>query len=160
MTDNTKLAELKIPQDMLDLSKRLEKSFKIGEGGQINIDKTLFAETLPEGLTMDDVNRVQKHTENLVGATVLALGHTATPYLKKHKDAKNVELTFPMGKSSFSAVYDRMKEYPGRGEGAEKIIKYGTVTADFTTHGAVGNRGTLKKLRGYLNDFAAEQLGK
>ncbi len=158
MSDKAALDELKLSPEVLDLAKRLEKNFKVGDGGIINVEKDVYATLLPEGLSIDEVHRVQKHHQNLVSAATLALGHVGAPYLKKNKDAAAVEVTMPFEKDKFSAKYERSREYPGRGEGAEKIVKYGVTTIDFITNGAVGNRGSLGKIRKYLNDYSADVL--
>lgn len=153
------LESLKLSPEMQKLTQRLEKEFKVGEGHQINIDKSLYKDLLPEGLTVDDVDRVQRHHANLAAAATIALGHVAVPYLKKHKDVNTVELTMPLQKDVFEAAFERRKEYPGRGDGAEKIVKWGVVTAGLTVHGAVGSRGVMKKARAYLNDFTKDAIG-
>lgn len=154
----TSLDELKLPKEVLDLAKRLEKTFKIGDGNIINVEKDVFADTLPDGLTIEQVEQVQKHRDHLVSAASLALGHIATGHFKKHKDVKTVELSMPFAKDKFAATYDRSREYPGRGEGAEKIVKFGVLTADFTANGAVGSRGSLNKVRKYLNGYTDSVL--
>lgn len=155
---NPALDELKLSPEILTLASKFEKIFKVGDGGQIAVDKTVYAETLPDGLTMEQVDAVQKHNSNVASAATLALIHNGTRYLAKHKDAKSVEVTMPIGKDRFESVLDRVKEYPGRGEGAEKVVKYGVVTPGWTTNGAVGSRGSMKKLRGYANEFARDLL--
>lgn len=152
------LESLKLSPEMLKLTERLEKVFKIGEGNQINVDKAVYKDLLPEGLTEEDVDRVQRHHANLATAVHIALGHVAAPYMKKHKDVNSIELNMPLRKDALEAVIERRKEYPGRGEGAEKIVKWGVITAGITTHGAVSSRGTVKKARAYINQFTQDTL--
>ncbi len=153
------LDELKLAPEVLELSKRMEKEFKI-EGGVINVDKSFYESTLPADLTIAQVNAVQKHRQVVAEAASLALSHLGTAHVKKNKDAHQVELVLPMAKDRFECLYDRVKERPVPGSTTgEKSIKYGVLTPSFVANGAVGSRGGLKKIRAYSSDFAAAALG-
>lgn len=158
MSDKAALDELKLSPEVLDLAKRLEKTFKVGDGGIVNVEKDVYATLLPEGLSIDEVHRVQKHHQNLISAAALAGGHTSHSYFQKHKNAPAIEVTMPFEKDKLSMKFERSREYPGRGEGAEKIVKYNVATIDYVTNGAVGSRGSLGKIRKYLNDYSAGVL--
>ena len=164
-TPNPAFDELNLSPEIIALAAKFEKQFKVGDGGQIQTDKELYASTLPEGLTMEQVTAVQKHDHNVASAATLALIHVGTKYLAKHKDAKTVEVSIAAGKDRFEAVYDRSKEYPGGKDAKllptgerEKVTKYGVVTPSWTVNGAVGNRGVMKKIRAYGNEHARAAL--
>lgn len=152
------LDELKLAPEIIDLSKKIEKEISFNEAGVASLGKDFYESTLPEGLTTDMVSKIQKHHQNLASATGLALTNTAVPYMKKHKDINTVELVMPVLKDKLEGSFDRSKTYPARGEGAEPLTKYGVLNMNFTVNGAVNQRGTLKKIRGYANEFAASQL--
>ncbi len=176
MTEKVDIGTYKFSEELLALSKRLEKQYKPNEAGLISTEKDAYVEHVHAGfsdavlkaadkyredsksLTSKIVEITQASRDDFITASALALGHVGTSYLKKNKAVNTVEVATMIGKDRVEATFDRVREYPGRGEGAEKIVKYGVLTAGYTANGAVGSRGTLKRARQYLNDFASEFL--
>ncbi len=176
MSEKADINTYKFSEELLALSKRLEKQYKPDDAGVIATEKEAYVEHVhagfsdavlkaadkfrddSKGLTAKIVEITQASRDDFITASAIALGHVGAPYLKKHKAINTVEVSTMIGKDRVEATFDRVREYPGRGEGAEKIVKYGVLTAGYTANGAVGSRGTLKRARQYLNDFASEYL--
>lgn len=153
------IADQNLPTEVTALAAKLAKEFKIDEAGNINLGKDVFATTLPEGLTIETVRKVQDHRQQVASAAAIALMEVGAADLKKHKERDTVSLQFPFEKDRLEMTFDRTREYPGRGEGAEKIVKHGVLTPSFIANGAVGSRGSLKKIKDFSNAYTAAVLG-
>lgn len=159
MSNDTKNEGLKVNEKVKDLAESIKKDFKIGDGGVIALDKGFYANTLPEGLTIGQVEAVQKHNSNLLAATALALGDLGIPHLKKHKDLASVSVEFGIGKDKLAATLKREQQVPdGLGKGGMRT-KYGVISANYKAH-AAGNVGDFKRVREHVANEAASAWGK
>ena len=149
--------ELKVSAEILELAKSLKKEYKIGEGGIVEVGKDFYESHLPEGLTLKDVERVQKHNSNLVAASGLALGEVGIPHFKKDKKADQISIEFAAGKDKIGAVFQRQRTMTNP-QGGEPITKYGVLTSTYKAR-AASNVGALKRVRQHLNDQAAKVYG-
>lgn len=143
---------LAISEGVYALSRLIKDQMKIGEGGVVDVPKDIFETTLPDGLTMADVKRVQDHTSAVVSATGLALGELGQSHFKKNKTVDQLSVEFGIGKDKLGEAYQR-ERVVSDGKGGQQI-KYGNLVAKYTVNGA-GNKGTFKKVRDFLSDQAA-----
>lgn len=134
------------------LADAVKKDFKIGEGGVVQVDKDFYQKSLPEGLTMADVDRVQKHNTNFVSAVGLALGEVGIDHFKKHKKEDEISVDFVAGKDKVSLNFQRSKQFPD-GKGGQ-LERQGVLSARWQVTGA-GNRGSFAKVREHLSAKAA-----
>lgn len=87
-----------IKPHVIALAAKLKPGLKLGEGGVIIADKDLYEQSLPDELTMDSVNAVYAHTENLVAGLTLATGEIAEEAMKKDKKLDSVSSELKIGK--------------------------------------------------------------
>lgn len=148
------VAELKVPQSVLDLAKKIRKDIKIGEGGVVEFEKNFFESTLPEDLPMSVVKRVQEHTADVISAVGLAAGQEGNAYFKKNKEAQTITGGFGIGRDDFEFQYARSKTYPGVKDRPPTTTN-GVLIPKYTAAGAVASRGHLKKIKAFLSEQAA-----
>lgn len=158
MTDKT-TTEIKLPEAIVQLAKKIEKDLSVGEGGVIALEKDFFESTLPEDLTMALVKKVQDHSAEVYSAAALALGRKAAPYLKKNKGVQGVTLSYAEGRNTADLRYDGEKTFPAMG-GGEPRVSYGVTSGKYTVNGAQTSRGSLKKVRAHLMQEAAADKAK
>lgn len=156
-----------VKQSVIDLAAKLQAQMTLGEAGIVEVPKDLFAQTLPEALTLDTIKLVQDHTNDLVAATAEALGNIAIPAFKADEKLEQLSVEFGCGVDSLAGTIQRSKEYPAGGipkEGEARdpnatITKFGIVSMKYGVN-AHANKGTLKKVRDGINKRAAEALAK
>ena len=127
--------------------------------GSINAAEDTFQKTLPEGLTMEMVNKVANHNTNFVAGATHAFGTAAMQLMKDNSKLDTVIGSMNMGgEDQLSLNYMRSKEMhiPGKDE---KITKYGVTTVSYEVK-AGKNGGELKKVRTELNELALAAFGK
>ena len=154
-----------VKQSVIDLAAKLQAQMTLGEAGIVEVPKDLFAQTLPEAITLDAVKLIQDHTNDLVAATAEALGNLAIPAFKADEKLEQLSVEFGCGVDSLAGTIQRSKEYPAGGipkEGEARdpnatVTKYGIVSMKYGVN-AHANKGTLKKVRDGINKRAAEAL--
>lgn len=145
----------KLNDSITTMAAEIKKEFKIGEGGVVEVPKDFYEKTLPAGMTMADVRKVQDHDANLIAATGLALGEVGIDHFKRHKKADQLSVDFVAGKNKVGLVFQRSKKVQdGKGGTLEK---HGALSARYVVSGA-GNRGNFKKVRDHLAGMAADVL--
>lgn len=147
-----------IKQETRDLANKIAKEIKIDpKTGQTTVTEGLYVSLAPEGMTKEIFEKADHYNTVFPAAAYLALGETALPVLKKHKDLKEVTIEIPtVGKSEFKGVFERSSQV--RAPGQEPSTKYGTGSMKLDFYGAAQNRGEFKKVRDFLTDKAAEML--
>jgi len=151
--------------EVIDLSKKLSQKITTGLDennptlGVAVIDEKAYIETLPEGISEEQVKSLQKHNSNFVAAAVHALGEGhAIEFFKKNKDAQSIEMTVPLvGKDSLSMTIAREKTYPGINGNAD-VTKYIQATTLKLDTYASKNSGQLKKVRDTLAQLGQKAL--
>lgn len=146
-----------IDQKVLDLSEKLKNEMKIGEQGIVEVPKDVYESTLEgTGLTMEVVKQVQGHTADMVSATGLALGELGIDAFKKDKDLDQVSVQIPVHKDDIAGVFSRSKQVPDGNGGMQ--AKHGVLNMRYTTAGAAGSKGSLKKVKAHLGELATGVL--
>lgn len=167
MTTDTKKTDAKadnkpreIKAEIVQLADKIKKEITIdGSTGVATVPKELYANTLPDGLTVDTIKQLQDHNSQFAAASYMALGEASIPVMKKHKDLDRSTLDIPtVGKDHFSLTFDRSGEVRAPGGGDPKTV-YGTGRVAFNMYGTK-NRGELSKVRDMLSEKAAAALGK
>lgn len=157
------MSEVKVPADVLELSKKAKAAMKV-DGGVINLEDEFYAGTLPEGITMDTVKELQKHDTNFVSAIGHAFGQASIEAMKKDKQLEETQITTNLGKDVVGGVFRRSYEkslgIPKDGEERKTETAYGQLNMSYKKHGSAGSRGSLKKVRDSLNAEARAALAK
>lgn len=156
------LEDLNLSADIIELSKSLEKEFKVGDGNLINVTKEAVKSVLTED-QLKTLGESQKIVKTLTTAASLALTHVGVEHMRKHKDVDQISFAMPVVNDRLAGTIDRVKVYerksPQSGE-IESTTKHGVVTMQYTATGAVNKLGTMKKARVYANEYAAAVLAK
>lgn len=150
-----------IKKEVLDLSKKIGDGLSLGEKGIIAPAEGLYETLLPEGLSMDTLERVQAHNTEVLAATMHAVGKIAIPAMQKDDTLNKVTLELPtVGKDTFSFAFDRSRQVrdgaPGDKDAGMKT-KYGISTIAVDIYGA-GNRGDVGAVKSFLSQDAADAL--
>jgi hypothetical protein len=124
----------------------------------VTVAENLYASSLPEGIDLPTVEKLNKHNNNLYLAFATVVGEKGLDAMKKNTNCASIEATLPLvGKDTFVVSIDRQKEYPKPGsKDGEKITQFGVMNAQLNTVGASDKRGGMKKLRDQMKaDYAA-----
>ncbi len=155
------MSELK--QEVLDLSQTIAKGLTLDtKNNTVTAAEGLYESILPEGITMDYLERVQAHNTDVIAATQLAVGRIAIPAMHKHADLNKVTLSLPtVGKDTFDFAFDRSRQVRDGAptdKDAGMKTKYGASTVSVDIYGA-GSRGSLAAVKALLSVEATETLG-
>lgn len=152
------MSTTEIKTDVLELSKTLKGRIKIGENGVASIEPGTYVSLLPEGVTEDNVKKLQSFHSELAAAATLATGELAVPYMKKNKDVASVDLSIPMiGKDSLDVNIKREKTVTNPTTKEQSTV-YGAATAGFSVY-STRPRGEMAKVKSHLAELAMKALG-
>lgn len=133
------------------------------DNSTISAPADMYAQTLPEELTMDTVTQVRQYDGAFIAATTKAVSDYALTAFAS--DASIEEMTSKVsmgGKDSVTTTILREKEFTNsfakEGE-AKTIKKYGVVTST-VEYQHTRNIGELKAIRAEISAKAAELLAK
>lgn len=142
-----------------ELSSKLGQHITIdGKTGQFTVDKDTFEKTLPEGITLEQVEKIHEHTTDLIAAGSHLIGELSIPVIKKHKDIDSTSFGFTTtGQNAFSFNFDRQGKFRNPTTGDE-TIKFGVVNAKFTSTESK-NSGQYKAVRDLIASQAKEAYG-
>jgi len=149
-----------IKKEVLDMSEKIGKGLTL-DGNVVSASDGLYESLLPEGVSMDLLERVQAHDTEVLAATALAVGKMGNHAMKKDETLNKISLVMPtVGKDTFSFAYDRSRQVrdgaPGDKDAGMKT-KYGIMTLGVDKYGA-GNRGEVGAVKSFLSAEAAEML--
>lgn len=145
--------------EVLDLSKVLSKDITIADG-KATISKEAYVSTLPEGITKEQVETIQKHNGVFYPAVTHAFGEKAIVAMKKDKALDQLTLETPLtGHDHFDITFSRTKTFPNPATPGESVVKYGVVNAQLVTQAARANRGDMNTIRDILAEKALAALG-
>lgn len=144
---------------VFELSKTLAKEITITDG-KASITKEAYVNTLPEGITKEQVVAIQGHNEVFYPAITNAFGEKAIAAMKKDKALDSVTLETPLtGRDHFDVTMNRTKTFPNPATPGESVIKYGVVNAKLVTQAARANRGDMNHITDALAEKALAALG-
>lgn len=142
-----------IDQKVLDLSEKVKSNMTVGDQGIVEVPKEFYESTLEGvGLTMEVVKQVQAHNADLVSATGLALGEIGIEAFKKNPELDQLSVQVGVNKDDIAGVFSRSKQVPDGNGGMQ--AKHGVLNMRYTTAGASGSKGSLKKVKTHLNELA------
>lgn len=135
------------------IAKALSEMITInGKEGSVTVGEGAYASQLPEGITMETVDKVREYDARFVAASALAFGEASIQAYKANSDLKtNLVATFPMGgKNDVTHTVVRSKEFSVPSTGAT-VNKTALMTV-LTAAEGVTNKGALKAIRDYIAD--------
>lgn len=121
------------------------------------IDKAAYAESLPEGLTIELAEQFAKHHSVMYPALGLAVGRVSTKLAAENPDLKKVVLEMPaIGKDRVVVNYDRERTFADN-QAKGTITKPGQINIQHNVY-ATKNRGEVTKVKSFLTALAFESL--
>jgi hypothetical protein len=149
-----------IHAEVLELANKLSNEITVKDG-QMTIAENAYVGTLPEGLTVEKVEELQKHNSLFYPAVTHAFGEKAVEMMKKDKKLMELGLTVPMvGRDHFDLDIKRSKTYPNPQDENAPVTKYGQINAQLVTHAARANRGEMNSVRDMISEMALASLTK
>lgn len=163
-TETTKKAEPKaattgeggVSLTVLGLADIYEKEITIDPAtgiGKVNAET--FARTLPEGLTVEHIEKFQEHLTDTVAAVSLAAGRKSVSEMKNYKELltlNSTETVVPLvGKDNITVSFKNTATVTKPGTD-EKIQVYGQVRTSVNTY-STNNSGDYKKARALVSDL-------
>lgn len=145
-----------IPDRVVTLAGKFKEHFKVTSSGVIETPADIYAQTLPKGLSMDIVQKVQNHDRDVVAAVKLATGELGMPFLAKHTKVDQVQVEFDGGQNHFGEVLMRKKDVPD-GKGGTKT-KYGHMRSFFEA--GADEKSGLRPVDNHLRQLALDLLGE
>jgi len=146
--------EIKLKQDIVDLSKLIAGEIKINKDGIVEVPEDLFEKTLPENISLNQVRDVQRHCGNVLAASLHALSEPAIDAFKKDKKLESVSMSYKVGDDVQSHVIERSRMTGA--PGGEKTARFGYSVSKHDVRASGSNRGELKKVRQLISNMASE----
>lgn len=147
-----------IKPEVLALAEKLKSGITVAKDGTATAAEGLFEQSLPEGVTMEQMKAAQAHTNLFIAAAANVLGNESINVMKKNAEIQAVSLSIPtVGKDSLDLTFKREAQVPNSsGEGTN--TKYGSLSAKYSMYGA-GSRGQLLKVKQDLSEKATAAFG-
>lgn len=146
-----------VKQEIVDLSDALTDHVDTVDNGHIAFTKNAFEETLPDDISMADVNKVFNHVKTVTAAQTLSVGNQALGLMEKDKDLNRVTGSMKIGShGNISTSVDRSftaKPKPGT---KESTTTWGHTTTELTMAAAGGRFADMKSVRGAISEKAAK----
>lgn len=86
-----------IDASTLALASRIKTDLTVGANGTVTAPDDLWSKHLPEGLSAEAVGQVQSYRQQLVAATLSALGEVGAEAVQKDKELPSVEVSYNFG---------------------------------------------------------------
>ena len=116
-------------------SAAIRKDLKVNEKGKVEPTDDLYEKHLPEGITLETVNRIHEHNRTFFPAVFEAFGDVSESALKKNKDLDRTSMQINAGDGGvFSAQYARSVKRAVRGDDGKvgSETAYGSLTCKYT----------------------------
>ena len=114
-----------------------------------------YVKTLPEGITLETVQKLQDHNAIFFPAVTKALGEESIEAMKKDSSIESVSLSVPMvGEDRFDISFQKKYQYMDT-KTKEMKDAFGGVSASLTVQAARHNRGAMGSIK---NDLKAQAL--
>ena len=111
-----------------------------------------------DGLDPKVLRQYQQHRNDFLANASFAFGTQGIDVMKEHTDVQNLTVKIPMGMDTSTLSLDRSRE-TSDGKGG-RMEHGGYLTIGYTTRGAEGSSGELKKVREQLKQLGSGLLGK
>lgn len=125
------------------------------KGDTIVPSDDIFEKTLPEGVTLDLVKKVDEHKQAFAAGYAYAAGELGVQMFKDAPDLEVITSEVKLGHDTFGIVQKRQTEHNAAPGSTEKVQTFGTMTTNLVT----GGHGELKKVRKTIQEMAKAALG-
>lgn len=150
----------KVKPEVVAMAEVIQGKIKVDPATGVGspLTSALYAELLPEGLTMELAEQFSEHHSILFPAVALAIGNVSTPLMAENKELNKVTFEMPaVGKDKIRVNFDRQRSFPDQQTNGT-ITKLGQVNIDYVQYGTK-NRGEVTKVKNFLTAQALEVLG-
>lgn len=148
-----------VKPEIVELAKTLEGKLEVGDNGVITAPKGTFEETLPEGLTMDQVNDVYKHIGLVSPAFVKAFGDKSQAAMESDKKLEQTTGKLDIGRwANVEGTYKRTEERRKSPADPTMITVHGATSVKINTKVRTG--ADMKRVRNGLIEQAKAKFGK
>ena len=150
-----------LSQETLDLAEQIKAGIEIDSatGTATKVDN-VYEASLPEGVTIDQVNAIGKHRTRFTAASAKAVGELAQAAMVANNKLESVEVAIPMGKyDTLNLKSSREKEIRNVATG-ETSVSYGHLSTPVIKSRSVNNSGELAMIRKALSEAGAASLKK
>lgn len=148
-----------ISPEIKELSAKLDTGVSFNDG-KIEFDANAYLQTLPEGITVDQVKALHDHNATFFPAATLSVGKVAIEAMKKDKKIDSLSVEIPMyGKDHFDLTIERQRTFPNPQDKEKSTTTFGNVKASYTVQAARGSRGAMNSVRDELSAAALAALG-
>jgi adenylyl- and sulfurtransferase ThiI len=150
-------SELKTQID--NMAKALGEQIEIKEG-EATIAADAYIKTLPEGLDMETLKKIQDHNANFFPAVTKAFGEKSIEAMKTNTALAQLDLSVPMvGDDRFDVTFKRSYDHMDMAS-KEMKTSFGGVSASLTVQAARHNRGAMSTINSDLKEMALAAFGK
>jgi len=151
--------KINLEKEVLELASKIEKDLVIDKKtGLVTENKSLYEENVPEGLTVEVIEKVADYNTKFIAAGAFAFGNIAINAMASNKSLDNATATFKMiDKDSVSYNLERHKVFNNHLGNGEAIDKYGVITTSYDVRGGK-NAGQLKTARKLIAEIASSKL--
>lgn len=149
----------KITPEVRAFADEIKKHIKIEDGKPV-VSADAYAQTLPEGMSLEQIKLVNEHNAKFYPAATLASGEVAHGHMVKHKDVERLDFEFPMvDRDNWSVSHMRTRESVNPRQPDEKITTYGAYSAKLNTYATKASRGQMSAVGDELSSKLFEALG-
>lgn len=128
--------------------------------GTATIAADAYVKSLPEGITLEQVQTLQEHNATWFPAVTKAFGTKAIEAMKSDPEMSSLTLTVPLvGEDKFDATFSREYTYTDTKTKQQKTA-YGGLNASLTVQAAQQSRGAMGAVRRELKEAALTAFGK
>lgn len=162
MTTTADKTEVKTPalkDEVLALANKIETAMTIDKAtGIVTTASDIYSTTLPDGITIETVNTIEKHNGNFIAASAHAIGTIAVGAMKENNGLASAETVITMGgRNELGLTVDRERTYRNPQDANTPIVKQGVVSITYDVV-ADNDSGQLKIARKSINSLAAAAL--
>lgn len=162
MTTTTTKPDVKVPtlkQEVLDLSTKIEAAMAIDvTTGIVTTESNIYETSLPEGISLDLVNRIETHNNNFIAGAAHAVGRIGVNAMKDNTSLNSAETLIRMGgKNELGLTVERERTYRNPKDQENPVVKNGVVSITYDVV-ADNDAGQVKAARQIINGLAASAL--
>lgn len=161
MAKSIKINYAELNESLVKQAEEIQKHLVLDkDSGVISQESNTFEATLPEGVTMAEVKKVEGAISDYIAASAIAVGNLGLEGFVAKKELKSVSAVLPIhGRKTIEHKMERevTGSIPGKDE---TFTHYGRMFSSLTTPEAKSSSGQLKKIRKVFGEAAAEALAK
>jgi hypothetical protein len=135
------------------LASKLSSKIDIKDGSA-SISEDAYVKSLPEGLDIETVKKLQDHNANFFPAVTKAFAEKSIEAMKADNKIEQLDLSVPMvGEDKFDVTFKRSYEHM---DIASKEMKksFGGISASLTVQAARHNRGAMSAIKNEMKAAA------